>query len=295
MIDLSVILGTKNRPHLIPKFIENVKESAKDKSIEIIICNAGGKIDACDSKVLPPTGKGLTADYNLCFNQAVGEYTVWLSDDILCIDDALSKVVDLIRTHNEKDVAGFIIKQRNDIPSYAYVFGKLCPVVSCINTATFRKLGFWNTDYPIYGSDIELISKVYKNGGIAFKSDCMLSHSYVFDETKKDNIENNKDDTSMFYFFNARFGKLSDSIFPKILIIDDGGNVEKLKQNIKTFALNIDFYVFQRSKIPANYQIYDVIISCQKQQNKLYYPLDKDLGEASRYVKQSFLKEILKT
>lgn len=300
--DLSVCLGTKNRSGLITRCLNSIFESAGDKRVEVVICNAGEDINIQMPHVRVIRGSGpLAHDYNLAFKEAKGKYVTWLSDDIMCEKTALSDMVDYMERFGIKDMGAFRVRHPGRKEEFTYVDGVLCPVVGCMRTETLKNIGYWSEeDYPIYGGDIEICNRVWRSGGTIYKTDSVLSHLHEQDDTRKCNLKNNIDDTSKFYLQSARYGHHSANVYPRILLTTEDtadSIMEDIYKKIKTHYSNAFYYgvnvdVDGVTEVAAG-GIYDIVVKVVGGKPKIEFPSKLDLGKKANYVKDSFIRSLL--
>ena len=203
MIELSVVLGTYNRLHMLMRCLPKILSSGASLQMEVII-NDGGSTDgtveylkkmAANNKrivlILHDKPDGVTKAYNECFQKASGKYITWMSDDTIPIGDSLFQMCRLMKALSPKDMGAFMFRQSAKSSfGISKIRGFLCPEVSCVYTETLRKMNGWNTDYPYYGQDNEFDARILRMGGrIVGCRNAFLEHLNHQDMLKKSNLD----------------------------------------------------------------------------------------------------------
>lgn len=265
MIELSAVMGTYNRVHMLRKCLPKILDSGKALNMEVII-NDGGSTDGTveyikkvmktDSRIVPIFHKkpeGITKAYNECFERAKGKYTTWLSDDTIPVGNSLVKMCELMRTLGPLDMGAFMFRNSTKAPyRIPSIRGFLCPEVSCVFTETLQKMNGWNMDYPYYGQDNEFDARLLRVGGrIVACKDAFIDHLNHQDELKKENLVKYKNQGhgqkfQIIYFH--RYGIRSRFEYPVLGIAPLSGvptdRIVSTIEHIRTHYKNMNYHLF---------------------------------------------------
>jgi GT2 family glycosyltransferase len=266
MIELSAVMGTYNRLHMLRVCLPKILASGSGIEMEVII-NDGGSTDGTveylkkmadkDSRIvliLHEKPEGITRAYNECFEKARGTYTTWLSDDTIPVGDSLVKMCELMRTLSPKDMGAFQFRNSSSAPyNIAKIRGFLCPEVSCVFTKTLQKMKGWNTDYPYYGQDNEFDARLLRMGGkIVACKEAFIDHLNHQDELKKENLvkyraQGHGQKFQIIYFH--RYGIRSNYEYPVLGIAPlPGVSKDKIVstiEHIKGHYKNMNYHLFK--------------------------------------------------
>jgi ADP-heptose:LPS heptosyltransferase/glycosyltransferase involved in cell wall biosynthesis/predicted O-methyltransferase YrrM len=211
-VDVSIIVATKNRAHLLDDMLTSVKEAATGVACEVIAIE-GGSSDHTrqilekhgitqvydESECLGPGEHSWAQLYNFGFSKARGRWAMYASDDIVFEKGCIAKAVDILRDQKSPSVAGGVFFYREIIPEYpgwekqgiCFALGhKLLMNFGLIQLDVFKKLGGFDETYLFRGADIDLSFKIYKNGQQLIPlSGCLLIHNNVQDELKKKGLQ----------------------------------------------------------------------------------------------------------
>jgi GT2 family glycosyltransferase len=203
VIELSSVMGTYNRLHMLKECLPKILLSGGSLKMEVII-NDGGSTDGTveylkematrDGRVvliLHDKPEGITKAYNECFAKAQGTYTTWLSDDTIPVGDSLVKMYKLMNTLTPMDMGAFMFRNSATSPyRIPKIRGFLCPEVSCVYTKTLQNMNGWNVDYPYYGQDNEFDARLLRMGGkIVACENAFIEHLNHQDDLKKENLD----------------------------------------------------------------------------------------------------------
>lgn len=262
-IDLTVFIGTFNRLDQLKQSIESISRSSGSKIIEIIINDAGSSDGTKDwiqqisngNNLVVPIFSNKRTSFTQAFNEALqiarGKYICWLSDDIISEGTALNDMCDIMNKLAPIDMGGFSVKN-----SWCYEYsvrkdsGFYFPTVGCMYTETLKKLGGFNMDYPFYGQDTELDTRILKLGGrIVACTNCKLLHNCINDELRKDNF--NKHINTMgnmkYEFVFSNIGKTTTFQYPRILLVPspntDPDRIMKIANSIRSQYSNSYIFV----------------------------------------------------
>lgn len=266
MIELSAVMGTYNRVHVLRACLPKILASGYKLQMEVII-NDGGSTDgtveylkqmsAKDSRlvlILHDKLEGITKAYNECFEKAQGKYTIWLSDDTIPVGDSLVKMCRLMDTLTPKDMGAFMFRNSTNAPyRIPKIKGFLCPEVSCVYTETFKNMGGWNTDYPYYGQDNEFDARLLRAGGkIVACRDAFIDHLNHQDKLKKENLDKYRAQghgQKFHIIYSHRYGIQSSYEFPVLGIAPLKGvtkqRIEDTIRHIHSHYKNMNYHLFR--------------------------------------------------
>jgi GT2 family glycosyltransferase len=114
MIDVSLIIINYNSKKLLDDCLNSVLEFTKEVSFEIIVVDNGSTVNLDDliSKypkvkfILNEKSKGFAAVNNQGFASAKGNYLLMLNNDVLFIEDSISKIVEFSKEQNDNAIIG---------------------------------------------------------------------------------------------------------------------------------------------------------------------------------------------
>jgi GT2 family glycosyltransferase len=265
MVELSVVMGTYNRIHILKQCLPKILVAGASLDMEIII-NDGGSNDGTSEFLKKLTEKdnrivlilhdkpdGITKAYNECFEKANGRFLVWLSDDTIPIGNSLVNMCQLMKTLSQKDMGAFMFRNSSSAPyRISKIRGFLCPEVSCVYTETLKKMNGWNTDYPYYGQDNEFDARLLRSGGkIVACNNAFIDHLNHQDILKKTNLDKYRaaghgQKFQIIYFH--RFGIRSDYEYPVLGIAPlKGVSKERILQTINhiySHYKNMNYHLF---------------------------------------------------
>lgn len=237
-VDLTVFIGTYNRYDQLRSAVETALVSAKPRSVEVIVNDAGStdgtqdwlRAMATSDKRIVPIFSGKRTSFTQAFNEtllvAKGKYICWLSDDIISQDSALSDMCAVMEKMTPMDMGGFCVRN-----SWGHEYtvrmdsGYYYPTVGCMYTETMRKFDGINMDYPFYSQDTDLDMRVLRTGGrIVACTHCRLLHNCRNDELRRSNGVNH---TNMMHDVKYNLaawkpGEYSRQPYPRILLVPIG-------------------------------------------------------------------------
>jgi GT2 family glycosyltransferase len=204
MVDLTIFIGTYNRLDQLRKAVDSALVSIGLRSVEIVVNDAGSTDGtqnwlhekASEDERIVPIFSGKRTSFTQAFNEALqiakGKYICWLSDDIVSENTALSDMCGIMDNVSPLDMGGFCVRNSWG-PEYQVRkdSGYYTPPVGCMYTETLRKLNGINMDYPYYGQDSDLNTRVLRIGGrIIAALDCRLLHNCRNDQLRRSNYAN---------------------------------------------------------------------------------------------------------
>ncbi|MDJ0887819.1 MAG: glycosyltransferase [Desulfobacterales bacterium] len=176
-VDLSIVIGTRNRKAVLTKCLQALIGNI-DVSHEIIVIDAGstdGSLEylkeireiqlVCDGKPI-----GQARSFNRVFATLNSRFVCWISDDNVVQPGALDTAVHILKQHDKigmvalkvKDVAG----HQTGAPYNAGIYdtGILNCNQGAIRAELFRKVGYFDESLKNYGIDPDLTTKVLLTG-----------------------------------------------------------------------------------------------------------------------------------
>jgi GT2 family glycosyltransferase len=238
-VDLTVFIGTCNRFDPLRKAVETALASAHQRSVEIIINDAGStdgtqewlrNVSVSNRRIIPIFSSKRTS-FTQAFNESLqiakGKYICWLSDDIVSEAHALFDMCAIMDSVTPMDMGGFCVRNSwGHEYTVRYGDGFHWPTVGCMYTETLRKLNGINMDYPYYSQDTDLDMRVYRLGGrIIAAHRCRLLHNCSNDELRRSNSNNHINAMGDVKFTLAawRLSETSRFPYPTVLLMPATG------------------------------------------------------------------------
>ena len=263
-VTLSVVMGTRNRLHMLKSSIPQIIASGKSINMEIIV-NDGGSVDGTVDwlknisaknnniiRVIDEKTDGITAAYNQGFEMASGTYTTWLSDDIIPVGQSLGIMCRFMGTLTPKDMGSFMSRNSTKEPwNVPKIMGFYSPAISCVYTETLKQMNYWNTDFPYYGQDNEFDARLLRRGGSIYVcKSAFADHLNHQDNVKSENLkkytaQGHGQKFQIIYFH--RYGVRSPYEYPVFLFsVSDGtpaSTVINTIKNVRGHYKNANYHV----------------------------------------------------
>ncbi len=115
MVDVSIVIVNYNSFSLLDNCLRTLFQETKKITFEVIIVDNGSTevgIDKVVSKypkvkfILNDTGKGFAVANNQGFKEASGKYILMLNNDVVFVEDVISKVVKFSKENNDQVIIG---------------------------------------------------------------------------------------------------------------------------------------------------------------------------------------------
>lgn len=219
MIDVSIVLATKGRPHLLDEMLSSLERCIEDKSYEIIVItgddDSSSSVNVLQKYNIPAFKESIVLGggrhswpqlYNFGFSQAKGKWAMFASDDIVFGEQCISAAVDALNECGD-DVAGGIFYYMNVAGNEKWkVFGidftyggKLLLNYGLVRLDMFREVGGLDESYKFYCADGDLCLKLYERGKRFIPlSQCAVVHNNISDETKRVNRDSIQSDIDLY-------------------------------------------------------------------------------------------------
>lgn len=182
MIKLSIVIGTYNRYMQLKQCLESLIGKVK-ASHEIIVIDAGSNDETIEylknlnkkpgnnlKLIFEKERTGQAKSLNRVFKTLTSQYTCWLSDDNVVINNILDKTISILNDNFNIGMAALKVKdaigQFKDAEYIGgiWISGILNVNQGMIRTELMHKIGYFDESYVDYGIDADLTVKVLLAG-----------------------------------------------------------------------------------------------------------------------------------
>jgi glycosyltransferase involved in cell wall biosynthesis len=214
-IDVSIIVATKNRAHLLDEMLISLKKASEGVRYEVIVIEGNstdntqeilqkhGVDQIYSEKEHFGEGKHSWAQlYNFGFSKARGKWGMYASDDIVFHESCIIRAIEIL-SQQSPEVAGGIFFYRNIAaePSWKdfgidFTYGqKLLMNYGLIRLDNFREVKGIDEHYNFYCADGDLCYKLYEKGKEFIPLiGCFVSHVNIYDSTRQINYSKADED-----------------------------------------------------------------------------------------------------
>ena len=190
-MDLSIVIGTRNRKLILEKCLNALLGKIKAKH-EIIVIDAGstdGTIEylkniraihlICDGKPI-----GQAKSLNRVFRTINTKYICWLSDDNVVQPGMLDAAVQILEENKKIGLVALKVKDITGNPENKPYIGSRYKtgILNCnqgvIRSDLFQKIGYFDEEFKNYGIDPDLTTKVLLSGYRVVYTKATAIHHY---------------------------------------------------------------------------------------------------------------------
>jgi len=214
-VDVSIILATKNRAHLLDEMLTSLKKASEGVRYEVIVIEGNstdntqeilqkhGVEQIYSEKEYFGEGKHSWAQlYNFGFSKARGKWAMYASDDIVFHESCIARAIEIL-SQQHLEIAGGIFFYRNIAAEPAwkdfgidFTYGqKLLMNYGLIRLDNFREVNGLDEHYNFYCADGDLCYKLYEKGKEFIPLiGCFVSHVNISDSTRQINYSKADED-----------------------------------------------------------------------------------------------------
>lgn len=199
--EISIVVGTKNRPESIRRFLQSVRETVKVPH-EVVICDASDEPCVKDGiwdngevivmRESPPLGH--IRGYNKGFAVCRAPLVVWFNDDCQLLPGWCKAAIDFMQSHEDIDIGIIYFRDHPNGEAKAFFEYQTLYNVPYANFAIVKR---WVGDSlkwfseklgKTYGADTDFCFRALCNGhGIAPIQDSKVLHFREIDEERHKN------------------------------------------------------------------------------------------------------------
>lgn len=236
---LSLVTGTYNRPRSLQRLITSVRENSK-VDWELLIADADGKAfpwhmpssgiwvisDGAERPFEPARPMGHTASYNRLFSLCQSPWVIWLNDDAEVEPGYDTNAIHFMEVHRSIGLGCLYYRERRGDVFTAYHINRyrdtLYANFGILARSWGDKLGWFDSDFPMYGADNSLAFRTLLAGkGIAGISNARVIHHSEQDEVR---VENQPSRAIASRLFQTKYGPHMDQMqrtFRKLALPED--------------------------------------------------------------------------
>lgn len=238
MVDVSIVLATKDRAELLDKMLLSLKDAVGEITYEIIVIEGGSSDNTLD--VLQKHGIENIIDereslgegkhswpvlYNYGFSKAKGKWAMYASDDIVFSENCIANAISIL-TDSPDNVSGGVFFYKNvcaelnwDKYGIDFTYGqKLLLNYGLFRLEDFNSVGGLDDQYKFYCADGDLCFKFYEQGKTLIPlPGSFVTHNNVLDVQKKVNFSIADKDIQLYKDRWCHFVDVSD-IKPRRLV-----------------------------------------------------------------------------
>lgn len=200
MADISIVVGTFNRPEHIKRCIESVVRETR-RSFRLYITDAGSDAETIDylksvaSEAVIPIfigeRQGQARAYNDVFKTVTTPYVCWISDDNEIVNNGLDVAVDILESNRRIGMVGLKVKDlQGPFVKAPYIGGISAYGILNVNQGMLRssvisEVGYFSEEFRDYGIDPDLTAKVLLAGwDIVYTRQIAIHHSRLWEIDK---------------------------------------------------------------------------------------------------------------
>lgn len=206
---LSLVTGAMDRPHGIKRLVESIqRETSVDW--ELVIADASKtpvQFDDARIRVIPePERLGFTKAYNRAFRECLGKWVIWLNDDAEVCPKYDVNAIRFMESHPTIGLGCLHYAERRSHAFHVSTYlGMPYANFGIISRELGERLGWFNEELEMYGTDNDITFRVLKSGkGVAGIKDARVIHHSEDDAPR---LSNQKYRMPAAQFLNERYGK----------------------------------------------------------------------------------------
>lgn len=204
MADISIVVGTFNRPEHIKRCVESVVRETR-RPFKLYITDAGSDDETIDylksvaSDVIIPifVGEklGQARAYNDVLKTVTTPYVCWISDDNEIVNNGLDLAVDILERDRRIGMVGLKVKDlQGPFVNAPYIggvstYGILNVNQGMLRTSVMSEVGYFSEEFRDYGIDPDLTAKVLLAGWDIVYTRSIAIHHYRLWEVDKSSPE----------------------------------------------------------------------------------------------------------
>lgn len=200
-IKLSIVIPTYNRLDYLKKCLKSIEENA-NVSYEVIVVDGGSTDGTKEFLLAQPNNikpifdeklEGCVRALNKGLRTVQGEYVCWLNDDMMVIENALTRMIDFLEDERHKKVGMgafyYTVMDEGGKCSYDFIINSVAgiPYADCgmLKTSLMKELGYFDESFTKYSFDPDFSVRVWEKGlAVAGCKEAKLIHYQVWDETR---------------------------------------------------------------------------------------------------------------
>jgi GT2 family glycosyltransferase len=196
MIDLSIIVGTLDRPESFGSMYKSIEQNTSNIDWELIVSDAGNKFPV-DASLLSNRTKliierprlGFVKGYNKSFRMAQGKYICWLNDDAIVQPNWAQEAIKFMDNNKWVGMGAFYWMNQGG-PDYNVEWYQGLPYANfgIIDREFGNCLDWFDEDMTMYGSDNSISFRVFLAGKpVVGMSKARILHRPYTDSYRIDN------------------------------------------------------------------------------------------------------------
>jgi GT2 family glycosyltransferase len=193
MIKLSLVTGTRNRPADFWRLLESIERNTV-VSWELVVSDASDTPLALSKlpenvRVLPERPRlGYTRGYNRAFHAATGTFVLWLNDDCEVWPGYAETALDFMEQNPKIGLGALYYAEQYRLFGVNSYFDMVYANFGIISREFGNQLGWFDEDFPMYGSDNSMAFRVLLAGrGVAGIPDARIFHYATNDIHRREN------------------------------------------------------------------------------------------------------------